>query len=212
MTRSRSLLALFALAAVIGPGCAPDEGNTPKLRKGTPSVRSEATDPVEDASAPPPDMSATPDAGTSPPASVEVYVSDLDVTSTNGFGPIEKDMSNGEDAPNDGKTLTLGGTTYTKGFGVHASSEITVPLGGGYKTFLAEVGIDDEVADQGTVVFQVLVDGQIAFDSGIMTGASDTKAVSVDVSGKQELKLVVSNGGDDDSFDHADWAAARLVK
>ena len=208
---------LVALAATAGlvAACDAEEAYTPKLRKGTPSSGKAVAEPADDAGAAEPAAPAAPDASvdaSAPASDVEVYVSDLDFTSTNGFGPLEKDMSNGEDAPNDGKTISLGGTTYTKGLGVHASSEVTVALGGAYKTFLADVGVDDEVEDRGSVVFKVLVDGATMFDSGVMTGSSETKNVSVDVTGKQELKLVVDIGGDDDASDHADWARARLVK
>ena len=168
---------------------------------------------MEDASVAPPAASTpAPAVDASAPASVEVYVSDLDFTSTNGYGPLEKDMSNGEDAPNDGKTITLAGTTYAKGLGVHAGSEVTIALDGTYKQFLADVGVDDEVGDLGSVVFQVIVDGETKFDSGVMTGNSDTQKVTVDVTGKQELKLVVADGADGIGSDHADWAGARLVK
>ena len=204
--------ALAALAVTAAVACAPgDDGHTPKLRKGAPSTSKAATEPG-DADGGPVATETAPPADASPPGPAEVYVSDLDFTSTNGFGPLEKDMSNGEDAPNDGKMMSLGGTTYSKGLGVHADSEVTIALGGAYKTFLSDVGVDDEVEDRGSVVFQVLVDGTIEFDSGVMTGASETQKVSVDVTGKQELKLIVTSGGDDNGADHADWANARLVK
>ena len=57
------------------------------------------------------------------------FLSDLSFTSaTNSWGPIEKDSSNGEQAPGDGKPLTIGTQTFTKGLGVHANSEIVYTL------------------------------------------------------------------------------------
>jgi hypothetical protein len=109
-------------------------------------------------------------------------------------------------------TITLNTVTYQKGLGVHAPSEITYALGGRYTTFLADVGVDDEVMDNGTVVFQVLVDDVVVFHSGTMTGADAAKNVNVSVSGKQVLKLVVTDNGDGIAYDHADWAGARLVQ
>ena len=44
-----------------------------------------------------------------------------------------------------------------------------------------------------------------------MTGSSATKVATVDVTGKSQLTLVVTNGGDNSDFDHADWANARLT-
>ena len=49
-----------------------------------------------------------------------------------------------------------------------------------------------------SVVFQVFLDGTKAYDSGTMTGASATKSISLDLTGKSELRLVVTNGGDND--------------
>ncbi len=140
------------------------------------------------------------------------YVSDLPwVSSTNGWGLIERDKSNGEQAANDGATLSLGGVSYTKGLGVHANSQITYNLGGTYNSFFAYVGVDDEVGANGSVVFQILADGVLLFDSGVMTGDSVTQLANVNVLGRQTLTLVVSDGGNGNGYDHADWANAQLV-
>jgi hypothetical protein len=48
---------------------------------------------------------------------------------TNGWGPIEKDQSNGDLAAGDGLTLTLNGTTYNQGLGAHAASDVRYSLG-----------------------------------------------------------------------------------
>ncbi|HVT90263.1 MAG TPA: NPCBM/NEW2 domain-containing protein [Tepidisphaeraceae bacterium] len=141
-----------------------------------------------------------------------VYLSDLNyVVNSNGYGPAEKDKSNGEAAAGDGHTLTLNGTTYTKGIGVHAGSEIVYNLNGQYTQFLSDVGIDDEKGNLGSVNFQVYLDNVIAFDSGKMTGASATQSINLNITGKTTLKLVVTNGGDNIDNDHGDWANARLV-
>ncbi|HEY7132013.1 MAG TPA: PQQ-dependent sugar dehydrogenase, partial [Candidatus Limnocylindrales bacterium] len=49
-------------------------------------------------------------------SSTTAYLSDLAYTVTaNGWGPVEKDRSNGEQAAGDGGPLTLNGTVYAKG-------------------------------------------------------------------------------------------------
>jgi NPCBM/NEW2 domain-containing protein len=78
---------------------------------------------------------------------------------TNGFGPVERDRSNGEDAASDGVPLSINGTKYAKGLGVHAYSEIRLALNGRCSAFKADVGVDDEVGSRGSVVFHVMVDG-----------------------------------------------------
>ncbi len=141
-----------------------------------------------------------------------VYLSDLTPTAiSNGYGPYEKDKSNGEDLAGDGKTLTLNGVTYEGGLGVHAPSDLTFALGGKYATFISDIGLDDEVGSNGSVVFQVFLDGAKAYDSGKMTGATATKSLAINVAGKSTLRLVVTTGGDNFNFDHSDWAGARLL-
>jgi NPCBM/NEW2 domain len=59
-------------------------------------------------------------------------------------------------------------------------------------------------------VFQVYADGVLVFESSILTGHSATQSVDLDMTGVQELKLVVLNGGDNFLEDHSVWAGARL--
>ncbi len=133
-------------------------------------------------------------------------------TPINGWGPIEKDKSNGEAAAGDGHTITLGGIPYLKGLGVHAPSEVRFNLGGICTgSLISDIGVDDEVGDNGSVVFQVFLDGVKAYDSGILRGTDPRASVNVSLAGKSELKLVVTDAGDGKGYDHADWAGARVT-
>jgi glucose/arabinose dehydrogenase len=148
-----------------------------------------------------------------PPPDGTTFVSDMSwVSSSNGYGPVERDRSNGESAAGDGRVLTLAGVTFAKGLGVHALSEVVVSLGGSCSRFRATVGVDDEVGALGSVVFQVFADGVKLFESGVLSGSSASLPVDVDVSGRSSLRLLVGDGGGGDiDHDHADWAEARLV-
>ncbi|MGH8807758.1 MAG: NPCBM/NEW2 domain-containing protein [Noviherbaspirillum sp.] len=133
-------------------------------------------------------------------------------TPINGRGPIERNRSNGDVAEGDGGTLTLDRIPYAKGVGVHAPSDVRYQLDGNCTgRFIADVGIDDAVGDQGSVVFQVLLDGVKLFDSGVMRGGDLRKTVNLGVAGKNELRLVVTDGGDGNTFDQADRAGARVT-
>ncbi|HEY9415875.1 MAG TPA: NPCBM/NEW2 domain-containing protein, partial [Pseudonocardia sp.] len=147
-----------------------------------------------------------------PPAlSADAYVSDLAlVKAVNGWGPVEKDSSNGEDAAGDGRPLSIGGTTYTKGLGVHANSQVRVYLGGGCTRFTATAGVDDEVGDGGSVSFQVIADGRSLTTTPVVRGSDGGSGIDVDVTGARWLDLSVDGDGDVSS-DHADWADARLT-
>ncbi|WP_460985479.1 NPCBM/NEW2 domain-containing protein [Spirosoma fluminis] len=159
-----------------------------------------------------PATAPTSNTGTAPTGNA-VYLSDLTWASmTNGYGPAENDRSNGEAGSTDGRTLKLNGVTYAKGVGTHAASEITYSVGGRYSTFITDMGIDDEIGDGscGSIEFQVYVDNALVYSSGTMTPITATKSISLNVSGKQTLKLVVSSLGDA-CGDHGDWAGARLI-
>ncbi len=150
---------------------------------------------------------------TTPAAPTIVYLSDLTWTfMDNGFGPVKKDLANGGSDGPDGQTIKLNGVTYAKGLGAHAPSTVIYNLtGGGYSTFQSDIGIDDRQTANGSVIFQVFLDGVKVFDSGVMGALSPTQSINLDVTGKSELKLVVTDGGDGTQYDHADWAGARLL-
>ena len=146
------------------------------------------------------------------PPSTVVNLSDLDWTSvSNGLGVPELDQSNGGAATNDGGTLTLNGVSYTKGIGVHSNSEIHYDLNGLYSIFSADIGVDDSVGRKGSVVFQVWADGVKLYESGTMDGGDATKSVVVNVSGRNELVLIVTDASDGKANDNADWANAKLT-
>jgi glucose/arabinose dehydrogenase len=141
------------------------------------------------------------------------YVSDIGwTTMANGWGPAEPDMSNGEQAAGDGHPITLHGVVYSKGLGVHEPSDISYTLAGMCSSFTSDIGIDAEVGNNGSVIFQVLADGTKVYDSGVVTWQSPTKTVSVtNLSGVKVLDLVVIDDGDGPNYDHADWAGARVT-
>jgi hypothetical protein len=120
-------------------------------------------------------------------------------------------MSNGERAPADGRTITINGQTFEKGIGTHAPSHIVYRLDGACTAFLADVGVDDEIANQGSVIFQVWGDGEKLYDSGVLRGENGTKPAYADLTGIDELELVVITAGDGNANDHADWGGARVA-
>jgi glucose/arabinose dehydrogenase len=155
------------------------------------------------------DVGAGPGPG---PAPVPVYVSDLPITAVaNGWGPFERDRSNGELGASDGRPLRIAGVGYTKGLGVHAPSDLRVRLNGAYARFRAALGVDDETSGNGSVVFEVLGDGRSLYRSDVRRGGQAALPMDVDVTGVGELALVVTDGGENNWFDHANWADAQLV-
>ncbi|MEU6123028.1 NPCBM/NEW2 domain-containing protein [Streptomyces sp. NPDC047123] len=145
-----------------------------------------------------------PPAGTSP-------LGDLPwLSATNGWGPVERDTSNGDSGAGDGRPITIGGTVYAKGLGVHAESTVEYYTGGACEKVTAQVGVDDETIVKGTVAFEIWADGRQAASTGVLTNAMPAQELSADVSSAQTVRLVVTDGGDGIDSDHGDWAQASL--
>jgi alpha-galactosidase len=109
------------------------------------------------------------------------------------------------------KTIAIGGRTFDKGVGTHAGSELHVTLDGKVEQFKAFVGVDDAAGRRGTVRFMVYGDGKRLFDSGVMKGGQEAKAVDIPLAGVKRVTLMATSAGDGTDFDHADWAQAEFV-
>ncbi|MFI8432907.1 endo-alpha-N-acetylgalactosaminidase family protein [Streptomyces sp. NPDC079020] len=146
-----------------------------------------------------------------PPPTADSWASDLDWTaSENGWGPVERDMSNGETGTGDGSPLKIGGVTYAKGIGTHAPARVRYYLGGKCTSFTADVGVDDVQASRGSVRFSVTADGTGKVKSPVLGAADAAWPLTADVTGAAYVELVVDDGGDSNGNDHADWGNARF--
>jgi len=110
-----------------------------------------------------------------------------------------------------GGRLQIKDKLYDKGLGTHAQSDIAVDLNGEFQTFEAQIGVQWQDSKT-SVVFQVFVDGQKRFDSGIIKEQDQARAISVNIAGGQEMMLVVTDAGDGITGDAANWADARLIR
>lgn len=146
-----------------------------------------------------------------PSCATTTFMSDiLESSSTNGIGNFKKDLSHS------GATMTLNGKTYSKGLGVHTNSEIIYNLNGLYGRFVSDIGIDDAITPSdcggqgGTAIFEVYRDNVLAYQSPILNRNSSTLNLNINVNGVNQLKIKVTDAGDNNWCDHADWAGARL--
>lgn len=147
-----------------------------------------------------------------PPPTSDVFASDLGwATATNGWGPVEKDIANGDSGPGDGPPITLNGVVYDKGLGTHAPSKVRFYLAGNCQTFVSDVGLDDAQASRGSVTFEVLADGTSVTKSPVMRPTTTTHEITADITGAKHVDLVVGDAGDGTGNDHADWAGARFL-
>ena len=153
--------------------------------------------------------------------------------STCGWGSVavNKNINGGK--------LSIDGTQYDKGIATHANSILLYELPEGAVKFTALAGIDNTGSDQGSkssVEFMVFNEDptirtettdqwsggnktikvdpckQAGYSGFIGRAAGRQQAVvEADITGAEKLYLVVTDGGDGLSYDHADWANPVLI-
>ena len=140
------------------------------------------------------------------PAAEEVRLSSLDLgLAQQGWGKP------GIDRSVEGKPLRIAGRDYAHGYGTHAPGEVHLNLDGKVARFTAHVGIDDEggaIGRDGSVEFIVEADGKALWRSQLMHGGMEAQPINVALTGTRHLVLRVTDGGDGNARDHADWADA----
>jgi len=109
-----------------------------------------------------------------------------------------------------GSPLSIGGRQFAHGVGTHAVGEFALDLHGTARLFSTWVGVDDAAQPPGSVTFQLLGDGKVLWESGVMRAGEPAKKVGVNLQGIQRLTLRVGDAGDGNGMDHADWAEAKI--
>lgn len=114
-----------------------------------------------------------------------------------------------------GAPLLSGGRTWWRGLGVHAPSRVTWSLNARYASLQTWVALDDSALTdqyQGSVIFRIHVDGNLAWDSGLMQGADAAKRTPIiDLAGAQTLVLEVDSATDSFFCDRANWLRPILI-
>ncbi len=115
-----------------------------------------------------------------------------------------------------GGRLRASGDVCLQGIGMHSASRLAYSLDEEYRRFEADLAIDDAAGRAGSVQFQVVVDKgagwQSGFKSEIIRGAEAPVPVNVDLRGVRRIVLLVNFADHGDSWDHANWLNARLIK
>ncbi len=113
-----------------------------------------------------------------------------------------------------GDAISIAGKRYPWGVGVHSDSQLTFALNGRFNEFRSDVGIATRMGKRGSVIFSVLGDkGKQLYKSPIVRGSDGKpREVVVPVKGVRELTLKVTNAGDLDLGDVANWGSARVLR
>jgi alpha-galactosidase len=133
----------------------------------------------------------------------KVFLDELDLNKmSSGWGESRRNLAVS------GRKISIGGKVYERGAGTHAVSRMKIDLHGDAIEFTAFVGVDDGTSRKGNVEFFLLGDGKILWESGTMRRRQKAKAVHADLRGVEYLVLLVLEGKDGNTNDHADWAEA----
>ncbi|MFE0087523.1 sigma-70 family RNA polymerase sigma factor [Streptomyces sp. NPDC058991] len=109
--------------------------------------------------------------------------------------------------------MSIGGTRYEHGVSVHARSSVTIDLNRECTSYDALVGVDDMTLGLGAVRFSVFADGARRWRSPLLRGGDPAVPVSVGLSGRGTLRLVVEPDGVRPlaATAIADWARSRIT-
>ncbi|MCC6698567.1 MAG: NPCBM/NEW2 domain-containing protein [Candidatus Hydrogenedentes bacterium] len=107
--------------------------------------------------------------------------------------------------------LRIGVRDYAAGLGLHSPGETWLALEKRYVTFEAEVGVQKQANNQGSVEFRVYADNALVFESGVMRESDPAKPIHLDVTGVHFLRLEITDAGDGITCDCANWVNLRLV-
>jgi hypothetical protein len=104
-----------------------------------------------------------------------------------------------------GTPLTLDSVVHPLGLGVASGVSLVYEIPEKSVRFLATVGLDDAVGDEGAVIYRILLDDREAWASAELTGGDKAVAVEVDVLDAAKITLQVDFASDGDIQDVADW-------
>lgn len=144
---------------------------------------------------------------TAPPAGTAVLSHHAWLDASSGYLVARVDRDGAGGGP-----LVMHGVTYPDGIGVASSSTVDFYTGGSCTTLTGTVGIDDSAnfdPTGGTAVFQVVGDGKVLYDSGVVDRKA-THALSVNLGAAKVVSLVVGDAGDGTYNDRADWGGLRI--
>jgi len=119
-----------------------------------------------------------------------------------------------------GGRLRGGGRTLAKGLGMHGTSRVVFELQPQEGSFAAELAIDDQAAQQGSVVFRVFLERpdasggsawEPAFQSSLVSHGDAPTPMQIDLGNAVRIALVTDFAVRADVGDVANWLNARVI-
>ncbi len=114
------------------------------------------------------------------------------------------------------RQLSIGGTKYQNGLGLHANSELLFQLDGNVQDISGAAGIDDETENRGSVT--VIISDETnpnakkeLWNSGVLTSGKAAKPFSVSLKDVKLLRISVTDAKDGVDYDHADIVNLKMT-
>lgn len=134
------------------------------------------------------------------------------ITSTTGYGTRQVDMPvNASFGFPKWGFLSVQYAFYRHGIGTHAPSREVFDINRQFKKLSTDYGIDTNGGPQGSVQFLVYGDGKLLFASEIIKRYDLPRHAEININGVKILELVVTDGGNGNFDDHADWLNTYLI-
>lgn len=117
--------------------------------------------------------------------------------------------------------LKIHNQLFKKGIGTQAPSFLTYMLKPNYTEFVAQCGVDDYVADRDwgvekakfpSVIFKIFIDGKLVAESPELRNSQWAWSLRVAIpKGSRIINLVVTDAGNGNMYDYADWVNAGFI-
>ena len=135
-----------------------------------------------------------------------IWLDELDLSkAVSGWEATQRNLSVSKNK------LSIAGIEYERGIGTHSWAFFTIALDGNVEKFTALAGVDDAVdPNKASLEFIIIVDGDLTYTSGIMRKSQPAKEIDLDLKDKKIITLIVTDGWDGYTYDHANWVNAKF--
>ncbi len=134
------------------------------------------------------------------------------ITSITGYGRRQVNMPvNASFGINKWGFMSVQYAYYKYGIGTHAPSREVFDINGNFRTLSTDMGVDTNGGPQGSVIFSVYGDGKQLYQSELIKRFEFPRHAEIDIRGVKTLELSISDGGNGNFDDHADWLNTFLI-
>lgn len=134
------------------------------------------------------------------------------ITSITGYGKRQVNMPvNASFGVDKWGFLSVQYAYYKYGIGTHAPSREVFDINKQFRKLSTDIGVDTNGGPQGSVIFSIYGDGKQLYQSEIIKRYEFPRHVEIDVTGIKILELSISDGGNGNFDDHANWLNTFLI-